>query len=69
MTAVNRKSCTIECGIKEMMMDNKQKKNYSIAVINEIGNAMELIKDQSVKIINYMRQRLDDLLFEYTEVK
>jgi hypothetical protein len=51
---------------------NKQKKNYSIAVIDEIGNAMELIKqypDQSVKIIEYMKQRLDDLAFEYLEVK
>ena len=72
MTAVSLKSCTIVCGIKEMGMDNKQKKNYTIASLDVISRAMEMIKkypDQSVGIINHMKKRLDELLFEYMEVK
>lgn len=53
-------------------MDNKQKKNYTIASLDVISRAMEMIKkypDQSVGIINHMKKRLDELLFEYMEVK
>ena len=72
MIAVRLKSCTIECGIKEMAMDNKQKKNYTIASLDVINTSMEMVikyPDQSVGIINYMKKRLDELLFEYMEVE
>jgi len=72
MTAVNLKSCTIACGIKEMSMDSKQKKNYTIASLDVISTSMDMVikyPDQSVGIINYMKKRLDELLFEYMEVE
>jgi hypothetical protein len=53
-------------------MDNKQKKNYTIASLDVISKSMEMISkypDQSVGIINHMKKRLDELLFEYMEVK
>lgn len=52
-------------------MDSNQKKNYTIAVLDVINRSMEMIAkypDQSVGIINYMKKRLDELLFEYMEV-
>tara|TARA_X000001382_G_scaffold110423_2_gene86965 strand:- start:7320 stop:7541 length:222 start_codon:yes stop_codon:yes gene_type:complete len=72
MTAVRLKNCTIECGIKEMSMDSKQKKNYTIASVDVISIAMEMVikyPDQSVGIINHMKKRLDEILFEYMEVE
>jgi hypothetical protein len=72
MTAVRLKRCMIECGIKEMSMDSKQKKNYTIAVMDVISRSMEMISkypDQSVGIINHMKERLNELLFEYMEVE
>ena len=71
MTVVKLKSCTIACGIKEMAMDNKKKKNYTIASLDVISTAMNMITkypDQSVGIINHMKKRLDELLYEYMEV-
>jgi hypothetical protein len=71
MTVVRLKNYTIACGIKEMGMDNKQKKDYTIAVMDVISKSMEMISkypDQSVGIINHMKKRLDELLFEYMEV-
>tara|TARA_X000001388_G_scaffold14370_1_gene8344 strand:- start:126 stop:413 length:288 start_codon:yes stop_codon:yes gene_type:complete len=71
MTAVRLKNCTIACGIKEMSMDSKQKKNYTIASLDVISTAMEMVikyPDQSVGIINHMKKRLDEILFEYMEV-
>jgi hypothetical protein len=61
----------IACGIKEMSMDSKQKKNYTIASVDVISTAMEMVikyPDQSVGIINHMKKRLDEILFEYMEV-
>ena len=72
MIAVNHKSCTIECVIKEMAMDSKQKKNYTIASLDVISTSMEMITkypDQSALIIYHMKKRLDELLFEYMEVE
>ena len=53
-------------------IDSKQKKNYTIASMDVIIMAMEMIKkypDQSVGIINHMRNRLDELVYEYMEVE
>ncbi len=52
-------------------MDSKQKKNYTIASLDVISTAMEMVikyPDQSVGIINHMKKRLDEILFEYMEV-
>ena len=53
------------------MKDSKQKKNYAIASMDVIIMAMEMMKkypDQCVGIINHMKKRLDDILYEYMEV-
>ncbi len=53
-------------------MDSKEYLNYTNASLDVIGIAMDMISkypDQSVAIINHMKKRLDDLLFEYMEVK
>ncbi len=53
-------------------MDSKQKKNYTIASLDVISTSMDMVikyPDQSVGIINYMKKRLDELLFEYMEVE
>ncbi len=52
-------------------MDSKQKKNYTIASLDVISTAMNMIRkypDQSVGIINHMKKRLDELLYEYMGV-
>ena len=53
-------------------MDNKQKKNYTIASLDVINTSMEMVikyPDQSALIIYHMKKRLDELLFEYMEVE
>lgn len=55
-----------------LVNDSKQRKNYTIASMDVIIMAMEMIKkypDQSVGIINHMKNRLDEILFEYMEVE
>ena len=72
MTEVRLKRCTIQCGIKEMAMDKKEKLGYTFAVIDLVETCMGMIAkypDRSIEVIEHMTKRLDQLEGEYILVE